>query len=286
MSDYGRKKIKTMLKSSLPATNRKEIKSRKDKLHRLNRRKPIVELHKYNGLTETEACEVFEDDDFDYHFWGEPHRCAYGGWDDIVFDRRDHDKLNHFIFWAWKRTRHLPADKREHYLKHLLGPNMLGWHAMQHTMPVIRPFYYGIWRTTDDDGLELPARMVNRGENAKRNKRRQQKALLLEELKVIASDSKKLHSFNEFLLTLSPVITQSCSTMFDVAKTLTQVSNRGYEHVETVAVWQGYAVKYRKPLIQLKGRDDVYRFMSAVTNTNKYGWWTYFHDVLKHLGIE
>lgn len=282
-----------MLKSSLPASNRKEIKKRKDMLHRANRRKPIVELHKYAGLTKSDAYDLFEDDEFDYNHWDEPHRSNMGGWEDIVYDRRDHDKLNHFIFWAWKRTRNLRVADRESHFKRLLGPNMLGWHAMQHTMSIIRPEYRWYYRD-NPDGLDIPERMVDRGDNARRRKREANEAALLAELRVLSLDRKKLQKLNEYMKQRSEIQTQVWTNYRDATIAATNRERAGYVVVsitdESRANWGRFVVRYHLPLLQLHGKDDIYRFHRLITAQGKYnGWYNnrrYFDGICEHLGLK
>lgn len=130
MPIYGHEKTRTMVRSVLPSRARKDAKRRKDGLHRQNRHVVDNSLRTLRGVA-SDVIDDYEGDDFDYEYWDEPHRNNWGGWDDIVYDRRAADHLNHFQRWAYNTTKHLPKQNRFHTIEAKLG-GALGTHAMSH----------------------------------------------------------------------------------------------------------------------------------------------------------
>jgi len=53
-------------------------------------------------------------------------------WSYIVGDRRDADKLNHFIRWAEAITADMPRQDRMSHVRALLPKGLIGWHAVSH----------------------------------------------------------------------------------------------------------------------------------------------------------
>lgn len=130
MPIYGQQKTKTMVRSILPSRARKTAKKRKDGLHRQNRHVIDTNLRNLRGVS-SDVIEDFENDDHDYEYYGEPHRVNWGGWGDIVYDRRGADHLNHFERWIHAKTKHMRPEDRYRYVKSTLN-GALGTHAMSH----------------------------------------------------------------------------------------------------------------------------------------------------------
>lgn len=126
---YGEDKIRTMARSILPATNRRDAKNTAQMIKRRNRRNTRQTLHEWKSYTDPLE---FEGHIFDY---GEPTSL---GWEmssikAAMWDRRQHDKLQPMIRWAKAYTAHLddPFD-RYMLMKKILPDNLIGRHALSH----------------------------------------------------------------------------------------------------------------------------------------------------------
>lgn len=69
-------------------------------------------------------------------------------WSYYVRERQGADKLNHFEKWAVEITRHIDeVDGRRAYIRSVLPPGLIGWHAMSHLDRynefLSNPFAYG-----------------------------------------------------------------------------------------------------------------------------------------------
>lgn len=152
---YGKEKTRQMVRSILPSKSRKTAKHRKDCLHRENRRKSALQLATLRGPA-TYVVDEFEDINENLIHWIEPKDV--GGWDTIVSDRRAADKLNHFEFWAYEKTKHLPEDARFKKMEALVPNNLIGQHAMSHLDFLLPPSQKYYWRQ-DDLWYSLPSRL-------------------------------------------------------------------------------------------------------------------------------
>lgn len=128
---YGDEKVRTMLRSILPSTARKHAYFAKRQIARGNRRAVN------NNLTKIRSYEDAVEDNFDYD------RPVDFGWSDmaeVVYERRNADKLAHFERWATVITDHIedPID-RYNYIKALVPDNLIGRHALSH-VEFIREF--------------------------------------------------------------------------------------------------------------------------------------------------
>jgi hypothetical protein len=130
MPIYGSNKTRTMVRSVLPSSGRKMAKLGKDKLHRYNRRIVDTDIRNLRGYAD-EVIDIYDDVEKDLEYYHEAHRTAMGGWDDIVYERRQSDKLAHFEKWAYVKTQHLrPEDRFKAIAAKLDGA--LGTHALTH----------------------------------------------------------------------------------------------------------------------------------------------------------
>lgn len=128
---YGEEKVRTMARSILPATNRKDARTTAAAIKRTNRRRTRQALHDWKRHA----------DPYDYegHIldYGEPCGGA-SHWDahtikEAMWDRRQHDKLSHMVKWAIEYTAHLD-DPEDRYMlmKKVLPDNLIGRHALSH----------------------------------------------------------------------------------------------------------------------------------------------------------
>ncbi len=127
-------KKRTMLRSILPSTKRKEVRKSKRKLHQVQRRRVRHNLGAYKGY-EDQVENLYDELGEDLTDYITPLNGNYRGrrdWDAIVWERRNADKLNHFEHWAWKITRHMPVKDRYDYMRSILPDNLVGRHALSH----------------------------------------------------------------------------------------------------------------------------------------------------------
>ena len=127
-------KIKDMIRSILPSTAVKGSREDRASAHRANRKKVRQTLHQYNN-------EDWEDEDTMVMRLHESDLKRRRQIRYMVRDRRGADKINHFVRWCEKKTKHIPEDKpqeryshissliggvgdviREHAVGHFVGP--------------------------------------------------------------------------------------------------------------------------------------------------------------------
>ena len=123
-------KIRDMIRSILPSTAVKGSREDRANAHRANRKKVRQTLHQYNNNEwedEDEMIMRLHESDF-------TRRRTIGM---MVRDRRGADKINHFVRWCEKKTKHIPEDKpqeRYSYIASLIGGvgDVIREHAMSH----------------------------------------------------------------------------------------------------------------------------------------------------------
>ena len=126
-----RKKPKAfdMSRSILPSTSRKSARDNKRKLHHKNRSDVRSKLVKYKGPA-SEVIEQEEQEQVDLsHHWTPKDRLGY---DSIVHDRREADKVNHFVRWATEITKDMEPEDAWSYLQSVVPPGLIGNHALTH----------------------------------------------------------------------------------------------------------------------------------------------------------
>lgn len=112
MPTHGEAKIKDMCESILPSTRRKGAREDRKTVHRNTRRR----VRRWDG----------ENEKFD-PLYDPTHKVR-----EIMWDRRQGDKLGGFIRWATAITKDLPLEKRLPHIKRLLPDNLIGRHAISH----------------------------------------------------------------------------------------------------------------------------------------------------------
>lgn len=179
-----------MVKSVLPSRGAKQAKAAKDKLHRQNRRTSNYQCNKFKGYAD-EVAEIYEDNSDDLHYYLEPHRGP--GYEDIVYTRRNYDHLNHFIAWAWLKTKDIDEQSKMSWMRANCPMGLLGYHAMSHLEPYLQ--YDPIGRYSYYD---VPSRFDN-SPNASRD----QREVTLQEIWLflcdISENEKRKDAFNEAL---------------------------------------------------------------------------------------
>lgn len=118
-----------MAKSILPSKARKAARESKRALHQQNRARIHTTLSQYRGPA-ADVCELYDDEDNDLFFNPDPHKHA--GYDTIVSDRREADKLNHFVRWAKEITKGMTERQAHDYMAALVPEGLIGDHAMTH----------------------------------------------------------------------------------------------------------------------------------------------------------
>lgn len=191
MPIYGNNKTRTMVRSVLPSSARKMAKLGKDKLHRYNRRIVDTDIRNLRGYAD-EVIDIYDDVEKDLEYYHEAHRTCMGGWDDIVFERRQADKLAHFEKWAYVKTKHMrPEDKFKAIAAKLDGA--LGTHALSH-LDFLRYDPLEPAEQRYDEGL--PRQLRTRRHNRLRNFRGEVTTALLG---IYRNDDKR-KAFNAYLL--------------------------------------------------------------------------------------
>ncbi len=134
-----------MSRSILPSTARKMARDRKRAIQHRNRSVVRDQLTPSRGRGGDWLMEFYEDDERDLLDIITP-RCD-DGWDTCVSERREADKLNHFVRWAKKITDHLDQDEKMDYIRPLLPDGLIGDHAASHLW-ALEPHNQWNWRTT------------------------------------------------------------------------------------------------------------------------------------------
>jgi len=123
-------KIRDMIRSVLPSTAVKGSREDRANAHRANRKKVRHTLHQYNQ-------EGWEDEDemvMRLHESDLTRRRTIGM---MVRDRRGADKINHFVRWCEKKTKHISEDapqEKYYYISSLIGGSgdVIREHALGH----------------------------------------------------------------------------------------------------------------------------------------------------------
>ena len=249
MPTYGHNKTRTMVRSVLPSTARKQIKKRKDNLHRNNRRVVNTHLHNLRGYA-SDVAEYFDDDEFNYNHYIEPHR-SNDDWEDIVYARRNADKLNHFEVWAYEKTKHLDPDMRFKKIASMLG-GVLGTHALSH-LAFLKPDPLG--RDTWHD--ELPTRYRRRSYRQQYTSQRKLLRIQVNEaIFAMYRDDKKRNDFNAFLLANS-------------GRDVQIVIRYNYTTIDPAFQYSKFYTRYEDKVVHignrtLNGYHDVHKFVRDI----------------------
>lgn len=139
---YGEKKARDMARSILPSKARRGARESAAIVKRHNRRRTRLALHDWKR--HSDPLE-YEGHIYDYS----DSAAAKGGIDDVVWERRDADKLAPFIRWAIAVTRHLD-DPFERYMtiKKIVPDNLIGRHALGHLRYVDEFVFEDFWWST------------------------------------------------------------------------------------------------------------------------------------------
>lgn len=114
MPTYGDEKVLDMIRSILPSTARKS--ARDDKRHGNQRHRSQVRQALQTGDKRANLRDG----------------RRYSGWDDVVSERRNHDKISHFQRWAAEITKDMAPEDRLPYMWSLIPNNKIGRHAISH----------------------------------------------------------------------------------------------------------------------------------------------------------
>lgn len=144
-------KIRDMIRSILPSKAVKGARTDRTQTHRANRKKVRQTLHQYNQ-------EGWEDEDKMVMRLHESDFVRRRNIREMVRDRREADKLNHFVRWCKEKTKHISEDnpqERYDYIANLIGGSgdVIREHALGH---FISPWEFNIeasgsyrWRYRD-----------------------------------------------------------------------------------------------------------------------------------------
>lgn len=256
MPIYGKAKTKTMIKSILPSTARKRAKKAKDDLHRKNRRRGTQQCVKFRGNAQ-EVIESWEDNNSDLTYWLEAHNAD--GWDNIVSERRQADKLAHFERWAYERTKHLPRNDRLSNIAAKLPKGVIGEHAVSH-LNFLEPVHEGNERF-DWIADGIPYRMRPNRNRPAHSKRKHEYTLVFSAVRTIARDDAKRAKFNEYLTrnAVTDKLVKHTRDFSQVDPTFKYVTI--YKRVEQYEYFEGVRT--------LNGYHDIYKFMHDIYATCK-----------------
>lgn len=153
---YGKAKVRTMQRSILPSSARKGARDDKRALIHRNRRSNRHAMTKYRGPA-PHVEEVWEDGE-QLTYWETPLHHDYG---EIIFARRNNDKLAHFEMWAYKRTLHLRVEDRYSKMAGILPNGVIGNHALSHLDFLKPPHPRWSYGMRDYSGLDqgLPSQL-------------------------------------------------------------------------------------------------------------------------------
>lgn len=131
---YGEEKKRQMLRSVLPSKASKAARLKRKKAHRQNRRRIKSALH------------CFEDESDLSNRIGSSEKIKNYAITEMKRDRRDADKVNHFVRWAESVTSHIPEEEVQeryyYFLKHIGGvKDLIREHAVSH--------FIGKWEFND-----------------------------------------------------------------------------------------------------------------------------------------
>lgn len=124
-------KIKDMIRSVLPSTNRKGARRSKTAKKRYVRRGVRQDLHK----------EDFEESKADFN------RDVQLYW--VVWERRSADKLNHFMRWCKAKTKGMDTEEALGYVRGILPSSLIGDHAYGHWKTELRPRF--VWHYVEPE---------------------------------------------------------------------------------------------------------------------------------------
>ena len=130
-------KIKDMIRSVLPSTDRKGARRAKTNRKRRVRRAVRKDLR----------CEDFDDSKANFM-----RTARISG---VVRDRRGADKLNHFMRWCKARTKGMDTDDALGYVRSILPSSLIGDHAYGHWEARRKPRPYSRWYRPVDPAQSL-----------------------------------------------------------------------------------------------------------------------------------
>lgn len=129
MPIYGEAKTRNMIRSVLPSARRKSARFDLAAIRRQNRRNVRQELATFTRGTfmADDPCDAFDD------FEAPVNRYPSAEITEVVWERRNADKLAPLEHWAAESTKHI-ADPVERYMKvkKVLPDNTIGRHALSH----------------------------------------------------------------------------------------------------------------------------------------------------------
>ena len=137
MGYYGKTKAEHMARSILPST--KCVRKDRRFIHKRTRAAVRASTHK--------ACLHYEQGTYYAMDIDAPE--TRGQMERLVSDRREADKVSHFITWVEKTTAKMSVEDRRGYIKKLMPKGVIGEHALGHLRRVegfeLNPFAYS-WR--------------------------------------------------------------------------------------------------------------------------------------------
>lgn len=118
-----------MARSILPSTARKHARAEKRELQHRNRTNLRGKLSKYRGYA-ADIEDIYDDEADDLEHYWTPRFMP--GYDTIVSDRREADKLNHFVRWAGEVIKDMDPQEGWDHLRSIVPPGIIGDHALTH----------------------------------------------------------------------------------------------------------------------------------------------------------
>ncbi len=128
MGYYGDEKRLQMMRSLLPSKARKGARDARKTVHRQNRNNIKQKICHYKGKA-SDVMADYEEDGYDLEYFVDMHN---NGWDSVVEDRRNADKIAPYIRWATAITQDIPQEDRYDYMRSITPNNLIGRHALSH----------------------------------------------------------------------------------------------------------------------------------------------------------
>jgi hypothetical protein len=243
-----------MARSILPSTRRKG--AREDK--RINNRKARARV-------KAEMRRCLRDPDYadEADLFYEP------SWSYIVSDRREADKLNHFIRWAEAITQGVPRDDRVKHMRGMLPEGLIGWHAVSHLE------FRDHFRTTAQIA-ERDAWRASWAKNRTRRRTREDNVMLLRE---VMEDSALHRVFNRAMLDAHCPVSWVTGYKEGKPRTVYAYGGNTYQKPQLIAITKIVGPREGR---YCKGLGDIDRFLDDVheagtTHREVWSRWTSEH---------
>lgn len=139
MPVYGKNKVKEMMRSILPSTERANARYSKSRIKREDRRRIKQVLKADLGFIDDDDYESYIDESIDLKDDLQKELSP------VIRSRRGNDKVNHFIRWAKAITSDIEDGSKVSHVKSISPKSIIGEHAVSHldnVLEVKNPYKY------------------------------------------------------------------------------------------------------------------------------------------------